>query len=79
MLGTVATNSSGDDFSSVSDIDVLVEFVPDSGVTFLDMVTMQDELAAILGRDVDLLTPDALSPYFRDRVLAAAETVYERV
>ncbi|MCD4685861.1 MAG: nucleotidyltransferase family protein [Anaerolineae bacterium] len=68
-----------DDFTPESDIDVLVEFMPDSGVTFLDMVLMQDELAGILGRDVDLLTPNALSSYFRDRVLAAAETVYERV
>lgn len=66
------------DFTPDSDIDVLVEFLPDSGVTYLDMVTMQDELSALLGRRVDLLTPGALSPYFRERVLQSAETVYER-
>jgi predicted nucleotidyltransferase len=50
--------------------------LPDSGVTYLDMVTMQNELSAMLGRAVDLLTPSALSPYFRDQVLASAEMVY---
>lgn len=67
-----------DDFSPDSDVDVLVEFVPDSGVTYLDMVAMQEELAALLGRSVDLLTPGALSPHFREQVLGSAETVYER-
>lgn len=67
-----------DDFRSDSDIDVLVEFIPESGVTYLDMVTMQDELAAMLGRSVDLVTPGALSKYFRQHVLDTAETIYER-
>ena len=67
-----------DDFRSDSDIDVLVEFISESGVTYLDMVTMQDELAAILGRSVDLVTPGALSQYFRQYVLETAETIYER-
>jgi predicted nucleotidyltransferase len=67
-----------DDFRSDSDIDVLVEFVPGSGVTYLDMVTMQDELASMLGRSVDLVTPGALSKYFRQHVLETAETIYER-
>ena len=67
-----------DDFSPDSDVDVLVEFVPDSGVTYLDMAAMQEELAALLGRSVELLTPGALSQHFRDQVLSAAETVYER-
>jgi hypothetical protein len=39
---------------------------------------MQDELSTILGRRVDLNTPGFLSPYFRDRVLAEAETIHER-
>jgi len=39
---------------------------------------MQDELASLLGRNVDLNTPGFLSRYFRDRILAEAQTVYER-
>ena len=36
----------------------------------------KDELSSILGRKVDLNTPGFLSRYFRDRVLAEAETQY---
>jgi uncharacterized protein len=67
-----------DDFGPDSDIDVLVEFMPQAKITYLDMVTMQDELTATLGRPVDLVTPGALSRYFRQRVLSTAETLYER-
>lgn len=66
------------DFRIDSDIDVLVEFLPESGMTYLDLVMLQDELSAMLGRQVDLVTPGALSPYFRQRVLDTAETIYER-
>jgi predicted nucleotidyltransferase len=64
-------------FRPDSDIDILVEFelghVP--GFAFFDL---QDELSALLGRPVDLHTPNSLSRYFRDRVLAEAEVIYER-
>jgi len=65
------------DFRPDSDVDVLVQFEPGKapGWEFFDM---QDELTKILGRNVDLNTPGFLSRYFRDRVLAEAETVYER-
>ena len=61
-----------DDFSPESDVDVLVEFPPQAQVTLLDMVRMQDELSAIIGRRVDLRTKGFLSRYFRDEVVAAA-------
>jgi len=66
-----------DDFGPESDVDVLVQFEPGNtpGWEFFEM---QDELTKILGRRVDLNTPGFLSPYFRDRVMAEAETVYER-
>ena len=37
---------------------------------------MQNELSRLLGRTVDLNTPQCLSPYFRDEVLAEAEELY---
>jgi uncharacterized protein len=64
-----------DDFGPDSDVDVLVEFEP-GDVPGLAFFEMQDELAAILGRKVDLNTPGFLSRYFRDEVLAEAETQY---
>jgi len=67
-----------DDFSKESDIDVLIEFEPDSAVTYFDLFDMQETLTTLLEHQVDLLTPNALSPYFRDEVLQQAVTIYER-
>lgn len=65
-----------DDFTDASDVDVLVEFHPGRTPGFFGLVRMQDELAGILGRRVDLRTPQDLSRYFRADVLAAAEVQY---
>ncbi len=64
-----------EDFGPNSDIDVLVEFDPDH-VPGLAFFGMQEELTKILGRRVDLHTPQSLSPYFRDAVLREAEVQY---
>jgi predicted nucleotidyltransferase len=59
-----------------SDIDLLIEFLPGTTVG-LRFITIQDELAALLGRQVDLCTPGFLSPHFRERVLGEAVPLYE--
>ena len=64
-----------DDFRPQSDIDVLVEFDP-GHVPGLKFFALEHELSQLLGRKVDLNTPNFLSPYFRDRVLAEAEVQY---
>lgn len=63
------------DFGPDSDVDVLVEFEPGHvpGFAFFDM---QEELAGILGRRVDLHTPGSLSRYFRDSVVREAQDQY---
>ena len=66
-----------DDFGPDSDVDVLVEFEPKGIPGFFELVGMKEELSGILGRDVDLKTPGALSPYFRDRVLRDAVTLHD--
>lgn len=65
-----------DDFAPGSDIDVLVEFQPGRtpGLAFF---AMQSELSELLGRKVDLKTPQDLSRYFRDRVLEEARIIYD--
>lgn len=65
-----------EDFGPNSDVDVLAEFDPGAVVTLLDMVRMEDELAEIIGHKVDLRTPQELSRYFRDKVLASAVVQY---
>ncbi len=64
-----------DDFGPDSDVDVLVEFEPGVRVG-LRFFTMERELSEILGREVDLNTPDFLSRYFRHEVMAEAELQY---
>lgn len=64
------------DLRQESDVDVLVEFEPDH-VPGLAFFSMERELAEILGREVDLNTPQFLSPYFRSRVVAEAKTLYD--
>jgi uncharacterized protein len=63
------------DFTPESHVDVLVEFEP-GHVPGLAFFAMQDELAEILGRKVDLHTLELLTRNLRDRVLAEAETQY---
>lgn len=65
-----------DDFTPESDVDFLVELAPDARVGLLGFARIENELSDLLGRQADLSTPDELSPYFRDEVLAEAETVY---
>ena len=64
-----------EDFTPRSDLDVLVEFEP-GHVPGLEFVRMRDELSQLLGRPVDLNTPNSLSRYLRDDVLRQAEPVY---
>jgi predicted nucleotidyltransferase len=66
-----------DDFGPDSDMDVLVEFEPGHtpGLAFF---AMQDELSQILGRPVDLNTPEFISPAFRKQVQQEAAVVYDQ-
>ena len=65
-----------DDFRPESDIDFLVEFEPGK-TPGLAIVAMQQELSEMLnGKEVDLRTPQELSRYFRERVMAEAVVQY---
>ena len=65
----------GPDFGDESDVDVLVEFEPGRtpGYAFF---AIEEELSELIGRKVELNTPQFLSCYFRDEVVAAAEVQY---
>ncbi len=60
-----------------SDIDLLVEFAPDHVPGFITLAGMEIELTEMVGRKVDLRTPQELSRYFRAEVVNAAEVQYE--
>jgi predicted nucleotidyltransferase len=65
-----------DDFTPESDVDVLVEFVPDRTPGLITLAGYQIELSDLLGRSVDMHTPGSLSRYFREEVLAEAKDEY---
>jgi len=65
-----------DDFTSESDVDVLVEFEPERIPGLFKMVGYQHELSELLGRQVDLCTFAGLDRYIRDEVLAGAVDEY---
>ncbi len=66
-----------EDFRPDSDIDVLVSFEAGAGWSLLDVVTIQEELAALLGRPVDLIEEAALrNPYRRAAILESKQIVY---
>lgn len=68
-----------EDFGPESDVDVLVEFLPEKRVGFFRLRRIERELTALLGvRKVDLRTPGDLSTYFSERFLSRAEDLYER-
>ena len=65
-----------DDFTERSDVDVLREPGPDHEHTLDELLTMQEELATLFGRKVDLVYKDLLDKYIRDDVLRRRRVFY---
>jgi predicted nucleotidyltransferase len=69
-----------DDFGPDSDLDVLVTFVPGAEWSLLDHVRMEQELADLLGREIDLLSKRAVERSHnwirRREILNTAEVIY---
>lgn len=69
------------DFRPESDVDVLVRFAPDAHHGLFALVRMQNELAQILGRQIDLVEWEAVEQsrnYIRRReILRTLEPIYE--
>lgn len=69
VFGSVLHGTDGEG----SDLDLLVDALP--GATLFDLGGLQDELEAMLGLPVDLLTPAELPETVRAKVLAEAQPV----
>ena len=69
-----------DDFRPDSDIDILVTFSPDAEWSLLDHMAMEEELSAIFGRKVDLVSRKAIersTNYIRRKaILETAQPYY---
>jgi predicted nucleotidyltransferase len=69
-----------DNFRPDSDVDLLARFDPNAHHTLLDMFHMQEELRAIFGREVDLVSRRGIETsrnhLRRQSILASVEVVY---
>ena len=59
-----------------SDIDIIVEF-EEGKKNFENFINLAFFLEELLGKEIDLLTPDSISPYIRPYI--ENEVIYERV
>ena len=71
-----------DDFAPDSDVDVLVEFEPDTRVGYFKLGRIENELGEILGRKAHMLTFKGVesSPnwLYREEILSSTETIFEQ-
>lgn len=71
-----------DDFRPDSDIDILVAFAPTTNWGLLEHTQMQQELEAIFGRAIDLISKRAIERSSnwirRQEILSTAQTIYAR-
>ena len=61
-----------EDFNLDSEVDLLVEFEPTLKIGYLDLSALERQFSTMLGRKVDLRTPNELSRYFREDVQQSA-------
>ncbi len=75
---SVFGSAAKEDLRPESDIDLLVEYLPDAGVGLFDMGGHLVDLTEIIGRKVDLVTKKGLCKYIRDEVLETARIIYAK-
>ena len=66
VFGSVAREEDRAD----SDLDLLIDL--EAGRSILDLIAIKQDLEDLLGRNVDVVTEAAISPYFRDEVVREA-------
>jgi len=66
------------DFKGNSDVDVLIEFTPTANIGFFELARIKRNMESFTNVEVDLLTPESISKYFRAEVLKEAEKIYEK-
>lgn len=67
-----------EDFKNDSDVDILIEFTPTANIGFFKLAQIKRNMEKHADKEVDLLTPEAISKHFREEVLKEAETIYEK-
>ncbi len=65
-----------EDFGADSQVEFLVEFEHGVAIDLVELLSVQDELAAALGRRVTLVPKAGLRPQARDHAVSQAVVVY---
>ena len=75
---SVFGSASRNELTPESDVDLMVEFLPESRASLFDINAMQDEFpAAFGGRKVDIVTPEILlNPQRRDSIVPDLKPIY---
>jgi uncharacterized protein len=72
LFGSMARGEAG----SKSDVDLLVEVDPESHFTLFELLDLQDDLEALLGRPAHFAFASKLRPWLRDEILDEAISIY---
>jgi uncharacterized protein len=72
LFGSAARNEMRPD----SDLDILVEFLPDAQVDLVDYAGLMLELTGLFGRTVDLVSKNGLKPLIKATILQEARLLY---
>jgi predicted nucleotidyltransferase len=73
---SVFGSATREDFNDESDIDLLVEFLPDANIGLFEYEGLRLDLEDALGRRVDLVSKSGLKPLIRDEILGSSEPLY---
>ena len=68
LFGSYAREQAGDE----SDLDILVDFEPGAEIGLFALARLRRRLSELLGKQVDLVTRDALRAEMRDEILREA-------
>ncbi|MBS3934317.1 MAG: nucleotidyltransferase family protein [Truepera sp.] len=68
LFGSTARDQADD----VSDVDILVKFAPEACSGLFELYDLKLHLETLLGREVDVLTPDGLRWWMREDILKEA-------
>lgn len=65
-----------EDYASSSDVDILVEFFPESEIGYIGFDDLREGLASLFDRKVDLVSKRGLKPRVRAIVLPQSKSFY---
>jgi len=72
IFGSVARGEAKND----SDVDILIKL--GKPISLLGLIRLERMISDKLGRNVDLITEDSLSPFIKEEVLHDLKPIYER-